>query len=91
MSTLIQGACMKDPNTVPPSIPFQLGLIPMLCYRDWVDSTGYSGVTLSTHASEQNDTSECLFEHYVNCNSTPHRPLIMTKNFTTIIPILENS
>lgn len=40
MYTLIQGACMEDMTVIPPKIPFQLKLRPMLCYRNWIKTSG---------------------------------------------------
>jgi hypothetical protein len=40
MHTLIQGACMEDKTVIPPKIPFQLKLRPMLCYRNWKKTSG---------------------------------------------------
>ncbi len=40
MHTLIQGACMEDITVIPPKIPFQLKLRPMLCYRKWKKTSG---------------------------------------------------
>eukprot|EP00347_Sterkiella_histriomuscorum_P014857 403359260 len=76
MHTMIQGACKEDLNTIPPKIPFQLKLRPMICYKTWIKTSGQpeghlvnSGITRST---------ECLDEHYVNCGSIPPRPLIIS-------------
>ena len=40
MRTLLQGACMEDRTVIPPKIPFQLKLRPMLCYRKWIKTSG---------------------------------------------------
>jgi hypothetical protein len=86
MSTLIEGACMRDHNTLPPKIPFQLSLIPMLCYRTWIDTSGKSGVSAgATLTFIGNET--CLDEHYINCHTTEGRPLIREKEFTVIEPV----
>ena len=85
MFTLIDGACMQDLTVLKPQIPFQLELIPMLCYKAWIDKDGfYSGVIKASSSSSIVGNTTCLNEHYVNCPSTPSRPLIMEKNFTKI-------
>mmetsp|Transcript_12136 Transcript_12136/g.11987 ORF Transcript_12136/g.11987 Transcript_12136/m.11987 type:complete len:96 (+) Transcript_12136:822-1109(+) len=85
LTTLIQGACMTNPTTNPPYIPFQLGLIPMLCYRKWIDSDGFFSGVEKAEAVSTTGNSTCMNEHYVNCND-PMRPLIKEQNFTQIKP-----
>lgn len=65
MHTLTQGACMEDRTVIPPKIPFQLKLRPMLCYRKWIKTSGLPDehlVTLKKAVKQAAEMSKALFE-----------------------------
>ena len=65
MTTLTLGACMEDLTVVPPKIPFQLKLRPMLCFRNWIKTSGIPSnhiVTIKISVANAAAASRAIYE-----------------------------
>lgn len=86
---------MEDRTVIPPKIPFQLKLRPMLCYRKWIKTKGLPDehlVTLKKAVIQAAEQSRLIFEEEFTTLSDTGRGVVDLNSDTTAnsIPLLDD-